>query len=118
MATSDEAAARTASAAAMAAAVVVGASLTLAAFAGPGAGALGLFLPRQNPFFPEALGYVTARGLSFVPGLVLMVLQSTSLARRNVRAPLRAAAYSGAANMAGDLLLVPRFGLVGAAAAT
>lgn len=118
MATSDEAAARTASAAAMAAAVVVGASLTLAAFAGPGAGALGLFLPRQNPFFPEALGYVQARGLSFVPGLLLMVLQSTSLARRNVRAPLRAAAYSACANLAGDALLVPRYGLVGAAAAT
>ena len=118
MATSDEAAARTASAAAMAAATLVGACLTLAAFAGPGAGALGLFLPRQNPFFPEALGYVQARGLSFVPGLLLMVLQSTSLARRNVRAPLRAAAYSACANLAGDALLVPRYGLVGAAAAT
>ena len=39
-------------------------------------------------------------------------------ARRNVRAPLKAAGLSGAANLVGDGILVPTMGLAGAALAT
>jgi len=118
MAAADEKLAKQATGAAVWAALGVGGLLTALAFSDLGVGALACFLPRATPCFEGARTYVRVRALAFAPALLIMVLQSASLARRDVGAPLRASAYSGAANLLGDALLVPKYGLAGAAAAT
>lgn len=118
LATGDEGKATTASGAACVAALTVGGLLTAVALSPLGPAGLGAMVPRTTPGFEAAVAYVRIRSIAFVPALLIMVLQSTSLARRNVRAPLKAAGLSGAANLIGDGILVPTMGLAGAALAT
>ena len=81
LATGDETMAKTASGAACVAAVVVGGVLTAAACSPLGPAGLGAMVPRSTPGFSAAVAYTRIRSLAFVPALLIMVLQSTSLVR-------------------------------------
>ena len=81
LATGDETKAKTASGAACVAALVVGGLLTAAACSPLGPAGLGAMVPRSTPGFSAAVAYTRIRSLAFVPALLIMVLQSTSLVR-------------------------------------
>ena len=81
LATGDETKAKTASGAACVAALVVGGVLTAAACSPLGPAGLGAMVPRSTPGFSAAVAYTRIRSLAFVPALLIMVLQSTSLVR-------------------------------------
>ena len=81
LATGDETKAKTASGAACVAALVVGGLLTAAACSPLGPAGLGAMVPRSTPGFSVAVAYTRIRSLAFVPALLIMVLQSTSLVR-------------------------------------
>ena len=81
LATGDDTKAKTASGAACVAALVVGGLLTAAACSPLGPAGLGAMVPRSTPGFSSAVAYTRIRSLAFVPALLIMVLQSTSLVR-------------------------------------
>ena len=81
LATGDDTKAKTASGAACVAALVVGGVLTAAACSPLGPAGLGAMVPRSTPGFSAAVAYTRIRSLAFVPALLIMVLQSTSLVR-------------------------------------
>lgn len=66
---------------------------------------------------PGAMAYSKIRALGFIPMLVAAQLQSSFLARRNVRLPLLAVAISSVVNLFGDYLLVVKGGMGAAGAA-
>jgi len=67
---------------------------------------------------PAAIAYVQNRCIGFTPGLISTSLQAASMARRDVRSPLLAALVAGGTNLIMDAILVPKYGLIGAAHAT
>jgi len=83
---------------------------------------LTIFLPSvvDPNVLPAALAYTRIRALGFVGALSTVVLQSSSLVRRNVKLPLVAVTLASALNALGDWLLVIRLGMgvSGAAIAT
>ena len=119
----DDDGARAATAAGAFAALVVGLGLTfLLSGLNAGAPILGLVAggggETSAALSLEAANYVRHRCLGYAPALISSALQAASLARRDVRPPILAAAAASLVNFLGDALLVPRFGLVGAADAT
>ncbi|KAJ8601567.1 hypothetical protein CTAYLR_005214 [Chrysophaeum taylorii] len=114
--------AKAAAAAACVAASVVGVALAVSFAVSPvGQAALSALIGSNGAspeFCAEALAYVKARALGFPFALVSSGLQAASLARRDVRLPIKASAVSGVVNLLGDALLVPTSGVVGAAIAT
>jgi len=114
----DAVSARAATAAGVLAALSVGAGLTLT-LSGLNAGApLLAAASGSSQFTVDAANYVRHRCLGFAPALMSSALQAASLARRDVRPAVVAAGAASLANLVGDALLVPHFGLVGAADAT
>lgn len=116
----DNDAAKAAAAASVFAALAIGAALTAAfSFSSMGEAVVaGLVGSGGAEIKSEALAYVKARSLGFAPALVSSVLQATSLARRDVSIPVKAAVVAGLVNLVGDALLVPVAGVSGAAYAT
>lgn len=67
--------------------------------------------------FATAMTYARIRAIAFIPALASSVCQAACLARKDVRLPLIAVALSSVLNLAGDWLLVMKFGMAAAGAA-
>jgi len=66
---------------------------------------------------PGAMAYAKIRAIGFIPSLMAAQLQSSFLARRNVKLPLIAVAVASVVNLFGDYLLVVKGGMGAAGAA-
>lgn len=69
---------------------------------------------------PGAMKYIKIRMIGYIPALMTSQLQSYTLAKRNVKFPLKTVGFTALINIIADyiLVIVMKFGLVGAAWAT